>query len=319
MSAASVLSRTKQAVLSALRRAASVPRVHAAVAGAARFWFRQRWVAAGKPALWRLCQRTVNAAGLPASAPTWFGATMTGDPSDMVQGRIFHFGVWEPDISVFVARRLAPGDTFVDVGANVGYFSLLAADRVGPSGRVVAIEPMPATHRALAANCAAWPAIRTVEAAVAAVPGRLRLYAGPAGNAGMASATPAVDGLASVEVRAAPLAVLVGAETLAAARLIKIDVEGAEAAILDSLLAAADTLHRELEILVELTPGGDGDLSGLLDRFRRAGFSAWLMPNSYELSENYFGFDPARARRPRPLAAPPAERFDALLSRRSDV
>jgi hypothetical protein len=38
---------------------------------------------------------------------------------------------------------LEPGDIFVDVGANIGYLSAVAADRVGPSGRVVAFEPVP--------------------------------------------------------------------------------------------------------------------------------------------------------------------------------
>ena len=39
--------------------------------------------------------------------------------------------------------QAAPGDGFVDVGANVGYYALLASELVGPEGRVVAIEPLP--------------------------------------------------------------------------------------------------------------------------------------------------------------------------------
>jgi FkbM family methyltransferase len=42
-----------------------------------------------------------------------------------------------------LARLLAPGDTFLDVGANHGSFSVLAAERVGPRGRIVAVEPQP--------------------------------------------------------------------------------------------------------------------------------------------------------------------------------
>lgn len=52
----------------------------------------------------------------------------------------------------FVLSRLRPGDTFVDVGANVGWLSLLAAQRVGPSGSVVAIEPHPRTFAFLCEN-----------------------------------------------------------------------------------------------------------------------------------------------------------------------
>ena len=41
----------------------------------------------------------------------------------------------------FIRRYLRAGDTFLDIGANIGVYSLLAASRVGPSGRVVAFEP----------------------------------------------------------------------------------------------------------------------------------------------------------------------------------
>lgn len=53
-------------------------------------------------------------------------------------------GFWEPGISVVLERFLKPGMTAVDIGANVGYFSLLMASRVGPAGRVVSIEANPA-------------------------------------------------------------------------------------------------------------------------------------------------------------------------------
>ena len=53
-------------------------------------------------------------------------------------------GIWEPYESRLLLDSLQPGAVFLDVGANLGYFSLLAADRVGPAGKVVAIEPDPA-------------------------------------------------------------------------------------------------------------------------------------------------------------------------------
>lgn len=53
-------------------------------------------------------------------------------------------GFWEPSISVVLERSLKPGMTAVDIGANVGYFSLLMASRVTPGGRVVSIEANPA-------------------------------------------------------------------------------------------------------------------------------------------------------------------------------
>ena len=61
-------------------------------------------------------------------------------------------GTNELPVQNAVTAVLRPGDEFVDVGANVGFFSLLAARLVGPTGRVVAIEALPANVAALEAN-----------------------------------------------------------------------------------------------------------------------------------------------------------------------
>lgn len=58
-------------------------------------------------------------------------------------------GVWEPWLTVFMARIIKPGMSVIDVGANHGYYTVLFADLVGPSGRVAAIEPHPVTARLL--------------------------------------------------------------------------------------------------------------------------------------------------------------------------
>ncbi|MEM8560709.1 MAG: FkbM family methyltransferase [Pseudomonadota bacterium] len=50
-------------------------------------------------------------------------------------------GIWEPLETYFLLAMLRPGDVFVDVGANIGYFSLLASQRVGAAGAVLAFEP----------------------------------------------------------------------------------------------------------------------------------------------------------------------------------
>jgi FkbM family methyltransferase len=61
-------------------------------------------------------------------------------------------GSWELAESAFLSQVLRPGDTFVDVGANVGYFSVLGASLVGPSGSVVAVEPEDRNLALLKAN-----------------------------------------------------------------------------------------------------------------------------------------------------------------------
>lgn len=57
---------------------------------------------------------------------THFGAKMKVTSNDFVQGYIYYFGVWEPNLTHFVTNRLTKNKTrtFIDVGANIGYFSL---------------------------------------------------------------------------------------------------------------------------------------------------------------------------------------------------
>src|SRR4029079_6897726 len=67
-----------------------------------------------------------------------FGCKMNLDLSDLIQRRIY-LGCYEPAETAFFRKILRPGHKVVDVGANVGYFTALAASLVGPGGAVVGI------------------------------------------------------------------------------------------------------------------------------------------------------------------------------------
>ncbi len=65
-------------------------------------------------------------------------------PSDgTVSTAVLAFGEYEPNVIAELAPLLKPGGVFVDIGANIGYLTMLAAARVGPAGRVLAFEPNP--------------------------------------------------------------------------------------------------------------------------------------------------------------------------------
>jgi FkbM family methyltransferase len=69
-----------------------------------------------------------------------------------IKKHIFFQGYFEWAETNFVRNSLRPGQTFVDVGANIGWHTLMAASRVGSSGRVVAIEPAASTFLELQSN-----------------------------------------------------------------------------------------------------------------------------------------------------------------------
>lgn len=80
------------------------------------------------------------------------GPILTLNLSEKTQRQIFSHKLFEAGLSRFVLRNLEFGDTFVDVGANVGYFSILAGAVVGTNGTVVALEPERGNFEALERN-----------------------------------------------------------------------------------------------------------------------------------------------------------------------
>jgi FkbM family methyltransferase len=66
--------------------------------------------------------------------------------------RCFAYGSWEPEIIELVSKTVKPGFTVVDVGAHIGYYSLLFSRLVGPTGHVIAFEPVPMNFEFLVEN-----------------------------------------------------------------------------------------------------------------------------------------------------------------------
>jgi FkbM family methyltransferase len=248
---------------------------------------------------------------------TTFGARFRCRVSDAVQGRIFAFGVWEPNLTFFVQRRVRAGDIFIDVGANIGYFSILAATLVGREGKVISIEASPAIFNRLSEHVAmnAKENVRIVNAAAAGGPGVLRIYRGPDGNIGGTSTLASRGMPFEADVPADRLSALVGSDLLRA-RLIKIDVEGAEGPVLQDILSFADSLPSDLEIVAEITPAELAQfgitVESILEQFEAAGFHAYQIENEY-LDEAYLESGSPRA--PRRLLHSPTEMVDVVFSR----
>lgn len=122
--------------------------------------------------------------------------------------------------------RLRPGDVFVDAGANIGFYTVLAGHLVQRAGQVIAIEMIPATSAILRAHVELndLSSVRVVEAALSDVAGQELVASLPLEQHGQASITR--TGGREVRVRTTTLASVL--EGVDAVRLMKLDLEGAE-------------------------------------------------------------------------------------------
>jgi FkbM family methyltransferase len=135
-------------------------------------------------------------------------------------------GSYEAEKQVALADALRAGQVFFDIGANTGFFSLLGARCVGPSGTVVAVEPLPRNVDFINRHCALNGVhnILVVPKAVADFEGSARFL-----EDGLSTSHLSLDGTMSVEVITLDR---LAKELNLTPDVMKIDVEGAEAALL---------------------------------------------------------------------------------------
>lgn len=242
---------------------------------------------------------------------------MTGDARDLVQGHIYYFGVWEPSLTEFIRRRLAGhGDrTFVDVGANVGYFSLLAAQRL-PKGKVVSIEAFPPIYAKLSANVQLnrLTNVRLVPCAATHTDCELEMYHGGGENEGATTAVAGKFEVPPIRVPGRPLATILSDEEVRSLRLMKIDVEGAEHSVVLGLQPLLERFPSDAEIVVEITPSALGkvNMAEVFSVFESAGYFPYVLENSY--SAEYY-LHSQKVSTPRRMKEMPVEQTDVVFSR----
>jgi FkbM family methyltransferase len=189
-----------------------------------------------------------------------------------------------------IRSLLKPGDTMIDVGANIGFTAIEGAQAVGTSGRVHAIEPHPLIHRCLSENLAlnqlGLPQVQTYAVAVADQPSETGVqftnYRRDDMNFMLPQATahPAVEGSPRITVPVTKLDALF--PILPRCDLLKIDVEGAELAV---LRGASNLLKNTRQILIEAGDSNSlrhGSSSGdLLTHLETSGFAVHAMDGGF--------------------------------------
>lgn len=202
-------------------------------------------------------------------AHTWSG-------SYLVLERVY----CEPEISSIIMSVLRPGMTFVDIGANIGYYTLLAASIVGPPGSVYAVEANPRVSNILRKNVlrAGFGNIRVVAGAAWDCeqslwirdelndPGKSHCHS-QSGDKGSRPATTQVIGI--------PLDTVLSGDC----HLVKLDVEGAELRALRGMVRVIERFKPDL--IVEVTPRfvaerfgyETGDIWRFLEQFGYVGYN----------------------------------------------
>jgi FkbM family methyltransferase len=171
--------------------------------------------------------------------------------------------------------QLGPGDTVIDIGANVGLFAILAARIVGPQGKVFAFEPASATFARLERNIKLnnFRNVTAINAAIGAANGEAQLclsdrsaYAAlRQAIGGSPESSPGVAATETVRVRA--LASVIEEFMLDRVKLLKLDCEGAEYDIFGGLTPEIAQKIEQISMEVHKIPGHlTAEIPQMLDR-----------------------------------------------------
>ncbi|MBN4056259.1 FkbM family methyltransferase [Rhodothermus sp. AH-315-K08] len=207
-----------------------------------------------------------------------------GHRGDFVTRAALVFGDLDPKVTLLARRLLREGDTVIDVGANIGVFSLFASEFVGSSGVVHAFEPQPDLiamfNRSLQLN-----GVTNVEvhpAALGEENGR-RVMCVPSGNCGAASLAWRVDGAREVEVDVLRMDDFMKKENVGPARLMKIDVEGFESGVIAGASKLLESGSPDA-IIVEVQHSWTGGTKSVLEQLEDYGYRWWeIWPSAFQL------------------------------------
>lgn len=113
---------------------------------------------------------------------------MSLNPTEHIQQQLFWYGHYEKEIGDLLKRIVKPNNVFVDLGANIGYFSLLVA-HISPTSSVISFEPVTDLYQRMNDNIALnrIKNIKTVNAAVGEINEEKELFVSAADNLGMSS------------------------------------------------------------------------------------------------------------------------------------
>ena len=196
---------------------------------------------------------------------------------------IFIHRDWEPDIAKFIQSQLKMGDTFIDIGANIGYFSMLGASIVGTSGHVISFEPIGrlADQIKCSSRTNGLNNIKIKKLALGNNPCKMTLEIMP-GNIGGSSLVKNINSGLSEEIFVSTLDLQL--KDIKRVDLIKIDVEGFEYEVLKG---GQDTISKHLPVIIlEFSPS----VYGRQKEDNSKNILKFLMARNYKILDIDYGY-----------------------------
>lgn len=241
----------------------------------ARLYFGRFPIEKGKWPLWMAFKRNIEIPELEFEASIKYGLKMKLHTREKIDQFIYYWGYWEPNETWALQQLLKLGDTFVDVGANVGYFTLLGARLVGDAGHVHSFEPVPPTFEKMKRNVELndFKNVTVYPFAVSNESGMVTISQVRSDNPGMNSMRLKGEGGTGVSWQVATVSLDEKLAEVGRIKLMKIDVEGAE-------YMALQGFRRHLE-----SPYGPDVICEITDPYLRA-----LGSNARELIDLVAGF-----------------------------
>jgi FkbM family methyltransferase len=201
---------------------------------------------------------------------------------DMQTEKDYWLGTYEMNLQQVIRDWVKPGMVAYDVGANIGYVSLLLAKRVGENGQVLSFEPLPANQDRLQKNVALNPNmnVRLISKAVSEKEGETTFLVHASGGMGKLQgfAGQKADYENKIQVETVSLDGFVYKEKNAVPNIIKIDIEGGEVQALKGM----PRLFKEAKPILLIELHGHEAAEDTLAILHKAGYNLYFMRSGYQ-------------------------------------
>jgi FkbM family methyltransferase len=199
---------------------------------------------------------------------------------------LLQWGVYEKEETALFKKVVKRGMTIVDIGANIGYYTLLAASLTGDKGQVFAFEPDPQNFALLSENVAlnGYKNVIPIQKAISNEPGRAKLFLDKTnlGAHSLSEANVKVENMITVDVTSLD-------EFFNSLNckidIVKMDVQGSEMKVLDGMIGIIDA-NEDLVILTELWPVGlknaGSSAEVFLEKITKFGFAIYQVGQNIE-------------------------------------